>query len=207
MRNVTKYYLAATGLLAVIFLIGSSAEAYGQTPAKDETTPPKQTEAVTAVDSVIKAAFNERVNEYLQVHRNAEAGLPPLSTEATAEQIGAHKAALLAAVKEARKGSKRGDIFTKDAEAMFKRIIREMYSDAELIELRKDIVEAENKGVPVKVNAAYPEGKEKPEIPARLLLALPELPKELQYRFVGKNLLLVDKHSSLILDHMGDVLP
>ena len=74
-------------------------------------------------------------------------------------------------------------------------------------ELRRDVFEAETKGVPVKVNAAYPEAKELMEMPPSLLLALPQLPKQIRYRFVGTNLLLVDRESNLILDYMTNALP
>jgi hypothetical protein len=44
------------------------------------------------------------------------------------------------------------------------------------------------------------------EMPPQLLLALPQLPDELQYRFVGEHLLLVDKESGLILDFMTNAI-
>jgi len=33
------------------------------------------------------------------------------------------------------------------------------------------------------------------------------LPQEVRYRFVGKNMLLVDRENNLIIDYMMDVLP
>jgi hypothetical protein len=40
-----------------------------------------------------------------------------------------------------------------------------------------------------------------------LLLKLPQLPKQLRYRFVNRNLLLVDRENGLIVDYMLDALP
>ena len=74
-------------------------------------------------------------------------------------------------------------------------------------EFRETVFEAETKGVPVKVNAAYPESKELTEMPPSLLLALPQLPKQVRYRFVGTNLLLVDRENNLIIDYMPRALP
>jgi hypothetical protein len=40
-----------------------------------------------------------------------------------------------------------------------------------------------------------------------LLLALPQLPKQVRYRFVGTNLLIVDRENHLIVDYMTNPLP
>jgi hypothetical protein len=74
--------------------------------------------------------------------------------------------------------------------------------------LRKEVlVEAENKAVPVRVNHPYPESQELLEMPPPLLLRLPQLPKQVKYRFVRGNLLLVDRENGLIIDYMTDALP
>ncbi len=56
--------------------------------------------------------------------------------------------------------------------------------------------------VPLKVNAPYPEGKALPTVPTNLLINLPKLPMELEYRIVGKNLILRDTGADLIVDFM-----
>ena len=69
------------------------------------------------------------------------------------------------------------------------------------------ILEAETQGVPIRVNSPYPQSKELAEIPPTLLLILPQLPKQLRYRFVSRHLLLVDRENRLIVDYMLDALP
>jgi hypothetical protein len=44
-------------------------------------------------------------------------------------------------------------------------------------------------------------------MPPSLLLALPQLPKQVRYRFVGTSLLLVDRENHLIVDYMTNALP
>ena len=44
-------------------------------------------------------------------------------------------------------------------------------------------------------------------MPPTLLLRLPQLPKQVKYRFVRNNLFLVDRENALILDFMTEVLP
>jgi len=57
------------------------------------------------------------------------------------------------------------------------------------------------------VNYPYPETKEIAEVPATLLLELPQLPKEVKYRFVGRHMLLVDTDYGIIVDYMLNTLP
>jgi len=151
--------------------------------------------------------FERRASDYVLQRREIEAKLPPLATQATAQEIAAHKAKLLASVQETRKGIARGSIFTPEASAVVRAIVLSHFRGPDANELRKKVFEAENKAVPVKVNVAYPTSQELLETPPKLLQELPQLPKELQYRFVNNYLLLVDRESLLIVDYMTDVLP
>jgi hypothetical protein len=191
MRNVMKYY-ALAGML-MVFAVGSHAQ---------DAAAPSETD-----DSAAKAAFEAAVNSYVTQRRELEAGMPTLSTEATAEQLAAHKSALFKNISTQRKAAKRGVIFTPAAEAMIGRIIQANYSDAELANIKAENAEADMKGVKLAINAAYPEGREKVEMPPRLLLALPELPDELNYHFIGRDLIILDKESGLIIDFMTSALP
>ena len=158
-------------------------------------------------DKVIASEFENRVREYTKRREALESELPQLSKQATAEEIAAHKSALLKKVLADRKGARRGYIFTPDAEVLIRSIITGQYQGRDRIELRKELAEAENKTVAVKVNAVYPEAAELLEMPPTLLLALPQLPKQVRYRFVGTNLLIVDRENHLIVDHMANALP
>ena len=56
-------------------------------------------------------------------------------------------------------------------------------------------------------NASYPGSFPLAAMPPRLLLALPALPEELQYRFMHRALILWDVHAELIVDFIPDVIP
>jgi hypothetical protein len=43
-------------------------------------------------------------------------------------------------------------------------------------------------------------------MPPQVLAALPKLPQELEYRFVGARLILLDTHADIILDFVEGVL-
>lgn len=158
-------------------------------------------------DKVLASEFENRVREYAQRREAIESELPQLSKQATAEEIAAHKSALLKKLLADRKGAHRGYMFTPEAEKLIRSIITGQYPARERMELRKELAEAENKTVAVKVNAVYPEAAELVEMPPTLLLALPQLPKQVRYRFVGTNLLIIDRESHLIVDYMTNALP
>ena len=153
-------------------------------------------------------AFEKRVKDYVKLREDIEAKMPKLSKEAKPEEIETHKKQLQDSVRAARAGAKQGDIFTPDAATLVRSIIKEEFKGKDRVELRKAVlVEAEVKSVPLRVNYPYPEVKEQLEMPPTLLLKLPQLPKQIRYRFVGHNMLLVDRENGLIIDYMANALP
>ncbi len=110
-------------------------------------------------------------------------------------------------MRSARPDAKQGDLFTPDIVKHIRMTIKNLYSGQKLQTLREEIMEAETQGVAIRVNYAYPESKELTQIPPTLLLKLPQLPKQVKYRFVGRHLLLVDRENGLIVDYMMNALP
>lgn len=106
-----------------------------------------------------------------------------------------------------RTGTKQGYIFDPQTAEYFRTTIKTDVQPRDKPEIRQTILEADTKGVPLRVNYPYPESKELTQIPPTLLLKLPQLPKEVKYRYVGRHLLLVDTDNNLIIDYMLDALP
>ena len=100
-----------------------------------------------------------------------------------------------------------GQFFTRDVAQHIRSVIAAEFKGRDRAELRKAVSEAETKGVPLRVNYPYPESKELLEMPPALLLKLPTLPKQVKFRFVGRNMLLVDRENGLIIDYMTNALP
>ena len=153
------------------------------------------------------AAFNERVKQYIKLREQAEGQLPKLSKKSTPAEIEANLVALQKGIIAARAGAKPGDIFTPDIADHIRQVIKQEFKGQRLRELRETVREAETKGVPLRVNAPYPETKELTEMPPTLLLKLPTLPKQLHYRFVGRSMLLLDKEARLIVDYFPTAMP
>jgi len=164
--------------------------------------------ALSAAEQRTASAFEKRVRDYVDMRERLEDRLPKLSKDAKPEEIARHKAAFQGVVRSARAGAKQGDIFTPEAMAFIRATIRDEFKGRERKELREEVlVEAENKAVPARVNFPYPETQELLDMPPTLLLRLPQLPKQVKYRFVRNNLFLVDRENGLILDIMPEVFP
>ena len=61
--------------------------------------------------------------------------------------------------------------------------------------------------IPLRVNDTYPEKLPLQTTPPTLLLNLPKLPEELDYRVVGNNLVLRDVEANLIVDFIPQAIP
>ncbi len=167
-----------------------------------------QTQKLSDAEKQIVTTFEKRVKEYLKLRNDIKGKLPTkLSKDSTPEQIQAYMTSFENGVRAARSGAKRGELFMPEVSTYIRTILREEFKGRDRMELRKTILQAETQGVPVRVNYPYPEEKEFVEMPPTLLLKLPQLPQEMRYRFVGPNLLLVDRENNVIVDYMTNALP
>ena len=165
------------------------------------------TAKLSPTDKVAVKRFEQRVKAYMKVRNAVKARLPKLSKDATPQQIESYRENFEAAVRNTRTGAKRGDIFNHEGSDYIRRTLKVNFTGKDRVELRNIVFEGETAGVKVRVNYPYPEVAEFVEMPATVLLNLPQLPPEVKYRFVGRNLLLIDRDNNLILDYMTNALP
>ena len=157
--------------------------------------------------------FSQNVKSYTDLVDGIEKNLPALPAHTEAPQIAAHKKALADAIREARSGARPGDIFTPTVRDRFLKIVRSDVRGPAGKPARTAIQEDNPKKpgvpspVPLKVNATYPDTAPLSTVPPSVLLRLPDLPKTVDYRFVGKALVLRDVRADLIIDFIPDALP
>lgn len=163
--------------------------------------------ALSATDSAAIEDFGKRVSAYSKLRARVARKLRKLPPKATPEQIDAHKLAFQKGILASRRNARQGDMLTPGAATSIRKLVGTAYVGEDRTRLRDTILEAENKNVAVRVNAPYPPTNELLEMPPTLLLVLPQLPKELTWRFVANNLLLLDNDNLLILDFMTNALP
>lgn len=154
------------------------------------------------------AEFQEEVADYVELHRKLERTLPALPREASAEAIDQHQRALARLIQQSRKNAEAGDIFESDVRPVLRRLLRGLFAGPDGQKLRMAVME-ENPGETVKlvVNGRYPDTIPLSSVPPQILKALPPLPEELEYRFIGTSLILLDVHAHIIVDYLTGAVP
>ena len=153
------------------------------------------------------AEFNERVTAYATLHQKLEATLPPLPTEATPTAIDKHQRALGQLIVQARKSAKQGDIITPATQAHFRALVARVFQGQPGRELKASILDENPGDIGLTVNGRYPDQVPLSTVPPQVLAALPKLPKDLEYRFIGDRLILLDVHAHIIADFMDKIFP
>lgn len=162
---------------------------------------------VSPADKAAIDAFEKQVKDYIELRNKVRANAPKLSKDSTPEQIHTYRTTLESSLRSARPNAKRGEFFLPATADYIRRTLKTQFQGKDRQELREKIFETETQGVVLRVNYPYAQTAEFSEMPATLLTKLPQLPKELRYRFVGRNMLLVDRESDVIIDFMPDALP
>jgi hypothetical protein len=159
--------------------------------------------------------FNDRVKDYLKLHKKAAETLPPLTGQEDPATVAAHRVALAEAIRAHRAAARRGDIFDAKVVPTIVERVRTELQGVEARPARKVIREGNPQydpegyvSVPVRVNASYPLRAPVSTVPASVLLVLPLLPANiLEYRFVGRDLILIDTEANLIVDYILGAAP
>jgi hypothetical protein len=188
----------------VCSLVWGASVAFGQ---KTQNAALAEPVVVSPADKAAIEAFEKQVKEYIELRNKVRANAPKLSKDSTPEQIHAYRTTLINSLASARPNAKRGEFFQPATADFIRRTLKTEFQGKDRQELREQIFETETQGVVLRVNYPYAQTAEFSEMPATLLTKLPQLPKELRYRFVGRNMLLVDRESDVIIDIMPDALP
>jgi hypothetical protein len=204
-KTMTEFFVRKL-VIIVALLFAQEMNALGVVP-RLQTEAPLQPPAMTAREKATVAEFAKRVKAYINQRNRVKDKLPKLSKDSTPEQIESYRKSFEEQLRSARIGARNGNLFRAGVAAYIRKTLRTEFQGKDRTELREVIFDEETAGVPLRVNYPYPEKKEFAEMPATLLAKLPTVPKELRYRFVGRNLLLVDRDNNLIVDYMVDALP
>jgi len=153
------------------------------------------------------ADFQKRVANYLKVRKSAASAVPALEATDSPEKIRDHERDLALAIRAARPGAAQGDIFTTAIAAEFRRTIQTAFSGRGAAGIKKSMMDSQPSPLPqIAVDAAYPGDEPVQSMPPSLLRQLPPLPRELEYRVVGRALILRDIEANLIVDYINEAL-
>lgn len=157
--------------------------------------------------AVLIQQFEKRISGYIQFHKAAAAHLPVLKPTASPAKILQHQQALAARIRAERPHARQGDIFTPPIAAEFRRLIQITMHTREAGRIRASLQRGPRVKTRVAVNHSYPAMTPVETTPPSLLLNLPKLPSELEYRVVGHDLVLHDVEANLVVDYLTRAIP
>jgi|RhiMethySRZTD1v2_1073278.scaffolds.fasta_scaffold00291_29 hypothetical protein len=160
-------------------------------------------------DAKVLTEFKAKVEAYDTLRKDLQKKAPPLKKTDDPVEIAQAEKAFAQQVRVARANAKPGDIFTPDTQRVFKRLLNSTLKGDEGVEnkhvLKEDRPPASK--IPFEINGEYPKDQPLSTVPPDMLKVLPMLPENVQYRFVGKHLLLYCTRGNLIIDYMLNAIP
>ena len=186
--------------LAIAFVVLFASAGTPQTPTtnQDHGTPDFRVQ----VCGYIVADFSARVWSYSELRSKLEQGLPPLTVTDDPAEIRSAVHALAQRIRVAREGAQEGEIFTPTISVEFRKVLlSEMNVNTWAAIMDDNPGEFSNQ-----INGTYPEERPLSTVPPNVLAVLPRLPDDVQYRFVGRHLILLDTRASVILDRIPDAI-
>lgn len=192
---MTTLRSSTSASLSVVMLVGSLI-----------ASPPAAAQLVVNPQAAATAEFQKRIKDYLKIHNEAETKVPNLKSTDDPMQVHDREVALGKAIVALRAGAQPGDIFAKDYQPYFIKIVHDDFRKRSAAD-RKALVVELPKNVKMDINMVYPTTLPLETFPPVLLRALPDLPPELEYRIVGRNLILRDVKANVIVDILRNVVP
>jgi hypothetical protein len=183
-------------LLSLIMLLSGNAALVLCAQAKDNP------------DSAALQDFTRGVSDYVKLHKLARSEVHGLKPTNSPDAIEHYEHRLAHRIREERSGDARGGIFTPAVSAEFRRLIAATMQAPEARQILKSLRDTQPAQVPViRVNSMYPSGAPLQSTPPSLLLNLPSLPPEVEYRVIGHALVLRDVEANLIVDFIPNAIP
>lgn len=194
MRGAT----AVTRRLAMAVALTAAATSVCDAQAAASTQAGEKPDFTVHTWGYIAAEFSTRVLDYSALRRKLEEGLPPLTVTDDSAAIRHAVRALAKRIRRARAGAKQGDIFTPAVSIEFKKaLVLEMNAGTWAAIMDDNPGEFSNR-----INGSYQEKRPLSTVPPSILAALPRLPDDIQYRFLGPHLILLDTRANLIVDRI-----
>lgn len=153
----------------------------------------------------VAADLQARAKQYLEFRKKV-AGSSPNSTS-TPSKITSAQSELANKIRIARAGAKQGEIFTPAIAQYVRKQIASCLRGPDGDRIRASLHHAEPVNITLQINQSYPEKLPLQSTPPSLLLSLPQLPAGLEYRVVGRELVIRDVDANIVVDHVANALP
>ena len=213
-RNMRSIFI--TGTVVVLSLVAAACGKKEETateiakdaPVTAKTAPDviaQQTQSsVVAADSSTVGDFEKRVKDYLSLQKQILGSLKRLPDQASPKEIDTHQRALAALMAKARADARQGDIFIPGMQTYIRGVVRRVLTGPDGAKIKASVMDENPMRVKIDINGRYPDEIPMSTMPPDVLSALPQLPEDLEYRFLGNRLILLDTRSHLIVDFVAD---
>ena len=151
--------------------------------------------------------FEHQVESYLSARKAVANQLPKPKSTPSAEELADRKKQFAASLAQSRSGVAQGTIFTPEIAAEFRRLAKQAMDGNKGVRVKSSLKHSEPVSLPIRVNQEYPPAAPLQSMPPTLLAGLPKLPMELEYRLVGRTLVLRDVEANLIVDSLPEAIP
>jgi hypothetical protein len=153
--------------------------------------------------------FQSAVDAYMALHEAVGRTTPPRQITPDAEILRMTVDALAAGIRAARPSAKEGDIIDAPAAVVFRQRIRDTLRDRSCDLAEIAAAESDDEARPLARALVHDrfDWARGSYMPGCVLNVLPVLPGQLQFRFVDRDLVIVDIDASLVVDVVPDVLP
>ena len=187
------FLLALSAMLIVAGAVAPSAAPQAAAGPPAEATPIKE--------------FHNAIANYLALRHGLRKEVSGPVKDSTSAELNNASDALAGAIERARGHAQAGAIFSEPVAAIIKRRIADAVR-AEKVRSALASIDDEGAGISTpKVHLRLPVSEQLATMPPSLLVVLPQLPKELEYRILGRHLVLRDVDASIILDYIPAAVP
>lgn len=164
-------------------------------------------QATVSADEKAFAQFEAAIADYMKLRQRLRNEITGPVAGSTAIELTRASDSLAAAIQRARAGARVGNIFAVPITVAFKHRVDEVVRQDNLAPLLAIIDDEPPTIKTPAIHLRFPAASQMATMPPTLLAALPELPKELEYRIVGEYLVLRDVDAALILDYIPAAVP
>ncbi len=156
----------------------------------------------TAAEAAAIKQFDVAIAKYMAVRTKLGSEVRGPVKDSSSSQMTDASDALAGAIQRSRQDARVGTMFSAPVAAIIKVRIADAVRTEQLVSALADIDDEGTSGPSPKVHLRLPVTVQMATMPPALLKVLPPLPKELEYRIVGRYLILRDVDASLILDYI-----
>jgi hypothetical protein len=146
--------------------------------------------------------FTTRINGYFELRARLQHGLPAMAVTDDVGEIRRGTRALARAIRVARRGAVQGEFFTAATTAEIQRTLGLVMNATVWAAIMDD-----NPGTFTHdIDGSYPDGKTRSTMPGIVLASLPQLPDGIEFRFLGRDLILYDGEANTIIDRLPEAV-